>query len=89
MTLQEAIERVRDWIDNEPECKPPFGEIHLVLAAAEAGARELPREPTEAMIDAGYTASSNLDEDDPAEEWVPRIWHAMYDAARAAIKETT
>jgi len=41
----------------------------------------VPREPTDAMIDVGYAALSDADEDESAEDMMARTWRAMWDAA--------
>jgi hypothetical protein len=52
-------------------------------ALREAQKDAVPREPTEAMLIAGYDALSNVqNEDETAEEMMRRAYFAMLDAAR-------
>lgn len=79
--LSAAIARVRAIVirrvwDND--------DIEIVCAAAALAARAVPREPTQAMLDAAYEAGlrgADDTDDEGSERSARDIWRAMYDAA--------
>lgn len=76
----DVIEAMADAADDAHNCEDGFvnaAAIRDALAAADdMGWKLCPREPTQAMIDAGFPAGEHIDPDS-----APDVWAAMIDAA--------